>query len=126
MESPVALVFLGLIAAATIVQATLLLSLVNKGRELAGRIEAIERDLRPRLQRVGDVVDNVGQLAEGVLRRLPEVESTLDDAMRKVRRTTGMVETLVVKPLLPLATAVALWRGFRTGASFYRASSSRS
>lgn len=126
MESPVALILLGLIAAATVVQAGLLLSLVIKGRELATRMERVEADLRPRLQRAGEVVDNVGQLTEGVLRRLPDVESTLDDALRKVRRTTGMVETLIVKPLTPLATGLALWKGLRAGAAFYRASSVRS
>src|SRR5262245_41793272 len=126
MDSPVALVFLGLIAAATVVQTGLLLGVAIKGMALARRLEHVEDELRPKLQRASDVVDNLGHITDGLLSRLPDVESTIDDTLRKVRRTTGMVETLVVKPLSPLATAVALWKGLRAGTSFYRTGSVRS
>jgi hypothetical protein len=126
MDSPAALILLGLIAAAAFAQAALLLSLVLKGQALAVRIEALEQELRPRLQQMGEVVDDVGEITRTALRHLPEVEHTLDDTMRRVRRTTGMVESLVAVPLKPLAAAAAIWKGIRTGASFYRASSARS
>lgn len=120
MESPLALVLLGLIASATIVQTVLLVTLAVKGQRLAARLAALEKDLLPRLDRLGVAIDNVTQVTDGVLRHLPEVESTLEDTLQKVRRTTGIVEALVLKPLAPLAAALALWRGLKRGTTVYR------
>ena len=117
MESPLALVLLGLIASATIVQTVLLVTLAVKGQRLAARLAALEKDLLPRLDRLGVAIDNVTQVTDGVLRHLPEVESTLEDTLQKVRRTTGIVEALVLKPL---AAALALWRGLKRGTTVYR------
>jgi hypothetical protein len=119
-------VLLGLIAAATILQAALLLSFAQKSREVAARLERLEEELMPRVRKIDGVLEDLGQLTEAVLRRYPEVESTLDEAMRRVRRTTGIVETLVVKPLLPLVSVMALWKGLKRGAAVFRAHPVRS
>jgi len=120
MESPIALVLLGLIAAATILQSLLLVGLAVKSQHLAARLGALEKDLMPRLDRLGVAIENVTQVTDGVLRHLPEVESAVEDTLQKVRRTTGIVETLVLKPLAPLASALALWRGLKRGTIVYR------
>jgi hypothetical protein len=121
MDSPLAIVFLGLIAAATVLQAALFLAFVLKGRELAARMERLERELMPRMEKIDDVLKDVGQLTEAVLRRVPDVENTLGEAMRRVRRTTSLVETLIVTPLTPLVSALALWKGLKRGVAVFRA-----
>lgn len=126
MDSPLAIVFLALIAGATLVQAVLFLALFLKGRELAARMERLERELMPRVEKIDDVLKDVGHLTEAVLRRFPEMENTLDEAMRRVRRTTGLVENLIVTPLTPVISALALWKGLKRGVAVFRADPARS
>jgi len=121
MDSAWALVLLGLIAAASVVQATFLIALAMESRRFAARLDGVERDVRPHLERMGDVIENVAQLTAGAARRLPQIESTVEDTLHKLRRTTDLVETLALKPLQPVAKALALWRGLRRGAEVYRA-----
>jgi ABC-type transporter Mla subunit MlaD len=122
MDSPVAIVLLSLIATATVAQAILVAVLLARGRETVARLEAIERDLRPHLARMGDVIENVAELAEGAARRLPEIESVVHDTVGKVRWAGDVASTLAWAPLLPLARGLALWRAVKRGAALYRRS----
>jgi hypothetical protein len=122
MDSPLTVLLLTLIAAATIAQAILAAVLLARGKEVVVRLAAVERELRPHLARVGDVIENVADLTEAAARRLPEIESAVSDTVGKVRWAGDLVETLALAPLRPLTRGLALWRALRRGREMYRLS----
>jgi hypothetical protein len=125
MDSPLTVVLLTLIATATIAQAILVGVLLARGRETVVRLEAIERELRPHLTRVGEVIENVADLTEGAARNLPEIESAVRDTVGKVRWAGDLFGTLALAPLQPLNRGLALWRALKRGADIYRRSRPR-
>jgi C4-dicarboxylate-specific signal transduction histidine kinase len=121
MDSPLTLVLLTLIAAATVAQAVLLAVLSTRAKEVVVRLEAVEREVRPHLARAGDVIESVADLTEAAARSLPEIESAVRQTAGKVRWAGDLVETLAFAPLRPLARGLALWRAWKRGAETYRA-----
>jgi ABC-type transporter Mla subunit MlaD len=121
VESPYSLVLLSLIALATVTQAAVLLALLAEGRRLTLRVDQAVRRLEPHLRRAADLVEDAAQVAEGAARRLPQIETAVDDALRTLRHTTDLVEQVALRPLRPLARGLALWRGLRRGIGVYRA-----
>jgi hypothetical protein len=81
VDSPLTVVLLSLIASATVAQAVLVAVLLVRAKELAVRLTAVERELRPRLARFGEVIVNVADLTDGAARRLPEIESAVRDTV---------------------------------------------
>lgn len=120
MDSPLTVVLLALIASATVAQAVLVAVLLVRAKEVAARLTAVERELRPRLARFGDAIENVAELTDAAARRLPEIESAVRDTVGKVRRANDLVETLALAPLRPLTRGLALWRAVKRGADVYR------
>lgn len=117
------IVVLSVVAIATTVQAVVLVSALLAVRRLAVRFDEAERELRalrPRLERLGRVIDNVADWTEGAAEHLPrvvaDVESTLDQ-IRGIARIGAMV---LVKPLRPLGAVLGLWKGLKTGVATYR------
>jgi hypothetical protein len=121
VESSYGLALLSLIALATVTQAAVLLVLVAQGRRLALRVDRAMRDLEPHLARAADLVEDAAQVAEGAARRMPQIETAVDDALRTLRHTTEVVQHVALRPLKPLAKGLALWRGVRRGIGAYRA-----
>ena len=122
MDSPLTVALLTLIAAATVAQVVFVAVLLARAKEVAVRLTAVERELRPQLARFGQVVENVADLTEGAARRLPEIESAVRDTVGKVRWASGILETLALSPLKPLTGGLALWRAVKRGADVYRQS----
>jgi hypothetical protein len=120
VDSPLTVLLLTLIAAATVAQAILMAVLLARGKQVAVRLEAVERELRPHLARVGEVIDNVADLTDGAARNLPEIESAVRDTVGKVRWAGDLVGTLALVPLGPLNRGLALWRAIKRGADIYR------
>jgi hypothetical protein len=120
MDSTTTVVLLTLIAAATVAQAVLVAVLLARAKEVAVRLTAVERELRPQIARFGEVIENVADLTEGAARRLPEIESAVRDTVGKVRFASDLVETLALAPLKPLTRGLALWRAVKRGADTYR------
>ena len=120
MDSPLTMVLLALIASATVAQAVLVAVLLARAKEVALRLSTVERELRPRLARAGEVFENVAELTDVAARRLPEIESAVRDTVGKVRRAGDVVETLALAPLKPLTRGLALWRAVKRGADVYR------
>lgn len=121
MESSYGLALLSLIALATVTEAAVLVALLAKGRRLALRVDRVVRDLEPHLARAADLVEDAALVAEGAARRMPQIETAVDDALRTLRHTTEVVEQVALRPLKPLAKGLALWRGLRRGIGVYRA-----
>jgi len=96
------IIFLGVVAIATTIQAVALVGVLLAVRRLEGRLGEAERELRalsPRLERLGRVIDNVADWTDVVAR---------------------FGAMMLVRPLRPLGAALALWKGLKGGVNAYR------
>jgi hypothetical protein len=121
---PWGIVFLGVIALASVVQAGFLIGLVLFGRRLARRIDELQahldRDVAPALEnftRVSRAAAEVADLATLQARRL---DLLLADTIDKIEETTGVIQEFVVRPLKPIGGIVAFLRGLQRGMEVYR------
>ena len=103
-------VLLGVIAAASLAQAAVMLGVIVGVRRLAvemgARLDGLEQELRPQLQRLGQAAEGLSRLTESVQTRVPGIESVLEDAGASVRRTGEAVERVVQRPVGLLAAAL--------------------
>lgn len=116
------IVVLGIVAIATTVQAVVLVSALLAVRRLGRRFDEAERELRalrPRLERLGRVIDNVADWTEGAAEHIPRVVADVESALDKVRGIARF-GARVVKPLRPLGAVFGLWKGLKTGVTTYR------
>ena len=117
------IILLGVVAVATTVQALALVGVLVAVRRLEGRLREAERelgDLRPRLERLGRVIDNVADWTEAGALLIPRVAADFEGPLRRLRAIARLGAMLLVKPLRPLGTALAVWEGVKVGANAYR------
>ena len=116
-------IVLGVVAIATTVQAAALVSVLLAVRRLEGRFGEAERELRalrPRLERLGRVIDNVADWTDGVAEHIPRVAADIESTLDQLRGIARLGAMMLVKPLRPLGVALALWKGLKRGATVYR------
>lgn len=114
---------LGVIVFGMFVQIVALVAAVRVLRRLEGRLESAERelgDLRPRLERLGRVIDHLAEWTDEAAARLPRLTAVLDSSLDGARGLARLGGALVLKRLGPLGTAWAVWQGLKTGAGVYR------
>jgi hypothetical protein len=116
-------VFLGVIALASVVQAGFLIGLVVYGRRLAHRVDALQvkldREIAPALanfDRVGRAAAEIADLATLQARRL---DLLLADTIEKIEEATTAVQQLVVRPLKPIGAIIAFLKGLQRGVDVY-------
>jgi len=116
---PWGIVFLGVIALASLVQAGFLIGLVVAGLRLARRMDAIQtrldREVTPALEnftRVSRAAAEISDLATLQARRL---DLLLADTIDKIEETTGVIQQFVVRPLKPVGSILAMIRGVQKG-----------
>jgi len=117
------IVILAVVAIATTVQAAALVSVLLAVRRLEGRLGEAERELRelrPRLERLGRVIDNLADWTDGVAEHVPRVAAGIESALDQLRGIARLGAMMLVKPLRPLGVALALWKGLKRGATVYR------
>ena len=117
------IVVLGVVAIATTAQAAALVSVLLAVRRLEGRFGEAERELRalrPRLERLGRVIDNVADWTDGVAEHIPRVAADIESTLDQLRGIARLGAMMLVKPLRPLGVALALWKGLKSGATVYR------
>lgn len=117
------IIVLGVVAIATTVQAVALVSALLAVRRLEERFGEAERELRalrPRLERLGRVIDNVADWTDGAAEHIPRVAADIDGALDQLRGIARLGAMLLVKPLRPLGVALAIWKGLKSGANAYR------
>ena len=118
------IVFLGVIALASLVQAGFLVALVVSGRRLSQRIDQlqqrIDKELGPALASFVRVSRNLEEVTDLAVLQARRVDDLLADTLEKVQDTTTRVQRLVLRPLGPLADLVAFLRGVRKGVQVYR------
>ncbi len=115
--------FLGVIALASVVQGVFLIGLIVLGRRLSQRIDAvqarIDRDITPALENLGRVGRAAAEIADLATVQARRVDLLLADTIDKIEETTTMVQQLVVRPLRPLGSLIALLQGVRRGLDVY-------
>jgi hypothetical protein len=123
MES-LGLVFLGLIALASLVQGLFLIGLGLGGLKLMRRIQdlqdRVERELQPVLASVSRITRNVSEVTEVTTAQVQRMEALVDHTMSRVDETREQVREAMSMPLGGLAEVSALLKGFRRGLEVYQ------
>jgi hypothetical protein len=114
------LVCLSLIALASVVQTALLVNLASESRQFFERMRLLDAELRqrllPQLAKMDRLTDNMRELSDGALR----IEAQISGTLETIRDSLGLVERLVMRPLVPVAAGLALFRGLRRGFGAFR------
>jgi hypothetical protein len=118
------IVFLGIIALASVVQAAFLIGLALEGRKLSRRVaelqERVERDLRPSLENLSRVTRNLAEVTDLAVLQVRRVDGLLADTIDKIEDTTTLIKQVVLKPLGPLVDIAAFLKGLRRGLEVYQ------
>jgi hypothetical protein len=116
-------VFLGIIALSSAVQGIFLVALLLFGRKLAQRIDAlqsrIDRDITPALENFTRVSRAAAEIADIGALQARRIDLLLADTVEKVEHATTMVHHLVTRPMRPLSSALALFKGVQRGAQVF-------
>ena len=116
-------VFLGVIALSSLVQAGFVIGLTVGGRRLARRLDAlnerIDREIRPALDDLGRITRNMAEVTDRVTLRVRRLDDLLADTIDKIEDATETVRRLIVRPLGPLAGIAAFVKGLRRGLQVY-------
>ena len=116
-------VFLGVIALSSIVQAGFLIGLMIGGRRVARRVDAlsdrIDREIHPALDNLGRITRNVAEVTDLVTLQARRIDDVLADTIEKIEDTTDTIRRVIVRPLGPLVDIAAFFKGIRRGLSVY-------
>ena len=116
-------VFLGVIALSSIVQAGFLIALMVGGRRFARRLDAlsdrIDREIHPALDNLGRITRNMAEVTDLVTLQARRIDDVLADTIEKIESTTDTIRRVIVKPLGPLVGIAAFFKGIRRGLSVY-------
>ena len=117
------IIFVGVVAIATTVQAVALVGVLLAVRRLEGRLGEAERELRalrPRVERLGRVIDNIADWTDAAAEHVPRVAADIETTLDHLRGIARFGALMLVKPLRPLGAAIALWKGLKRGVNAYR------
>jgi hypothetical protein len=116
-------VFLGVIALSSVVQAVFLIGLALGGWRLAQRLDAlndrIDREIRPALDNLGRITRNLAEVTDLVTIQARRIDDVLADTIEKIEHTTDTIRRVIVKPLGPLMDIAAFFKGVRRGLAVY-------
>jgi hypothetical protein len=119
-----AVVFLGVIALSSLVQAIFLIGLAVGGRRLARRLDemqrAIDREIRPSLDNLSRITRNLAEIADLATLQARRVDDVLADTVDKIEEATDMIRRVILRPLGPLVDVAAFLKGLRRGVQVYR------
>jgi hypothetical protein len=123
MESWV-VVFLGIIALCSAVQTAMLIAVALGGLRLARRLDDIQKrideEIRPGLRNLALVSANVAEISSLARAQAMKASEVVSQALDRFEETVITTQKLVLKPLAPLADAVAFIRGIRRGVEVFR------
>src|SRR5512144_1910065 len=109
-------VFLGVIAAGSLVQGAFLIALIVFGRRLSQRIDG---DITPALENFGKVSRAAAEIADLAALQARRVDLLLADTVEKIEETTTLVQQLVVRPLKPIVSLLAFLKGVQRGVDVF-------
>jgi len=117
-------VFLGIIAVASVVQSAFLIGLALEGKKLSRRVadiqDRIEREIKPSLDNVSRVTRNLAEVSDLAVLQARRVDGLLADTIEKVEETTTLIRKVVLKPIGPLVDLAAFLKGLRRGLEVYQ------
>ena len=112
-------VFLGVIALASLLQGVFLVALMLFGRRLSQRLDAvqerIDRDVTPALENFARVSRAAAEIADLAALQARRVDLLLADTVEKIEQTTSLVQEQVIRPLKPIASLLAFLKGLQRG-----------
>jgi len=115
--------FLGVIALASVVQAGFLIGLVVYGRRLARRVDALQlrldREISPALENFNRVSRAAAEIADLATLQARRFDLVLADTIEKFEETTTTIQQFVVRPLKPIGGIVAFLKGLQRGMEVY-------
>ena len=119
-----AVVFLGVIALSSLVQAAFLIGVAVSGRKLARRIDEmqtrIDREIRPSLDNLSRISRNVAEITDLATLQARRVDDLLADTVDKIEEATSVIRRVILRPLGPLVDLAAFLKGLRRGVQVYR------
>jgi hypothetical protein len=116
--------FLGIMAVSSVVQAVFLIGLGIQGRRLSARLDGLqdrlEREIRPALEQVRRVAQNLGEISDTAVLQARRLDGLLSDTIEKIEDATTTVHRMLLRPLGPLVDIMAFLKGIRRGLDVYR------
>jgi hypothetical protein len=120
----VGVVFLGVIALSSLVQALFLIGLAREGRNVARRLDEIERkfetELTPSLRNLARLSQNLADVSDMANAQSRRVDAFMADTIDKLEDATGMLRQVMMRPMSTLMDISALLKGIRKGVEIYR------
>ena len=117
-------IFLGVIAVSSAIQAIFLVKLGLEGKKLGRRLEEIERrfetELQPSLRNLARLSQNVAEISDMVALQSRRVDHFMADTLDKLEDATGVLRQVAMKPMSALLDITALLKGIRKGVEIYR------
>ncbi len=117
-------VFLGVIALSSMVQAFFLLGVAREGKRLVRRLDElqaqIDREIRPSLDQLARIARNLGEISDLAVLQARRIDDLVEDTVGKIEETTSVIRRLILKPLGPLSDIVAFLKGLKRGLEVYR------
>jgi len=118
------MVFLGLIALASLVQAAFLVLLATGARRLAQRVDELqgrlEKEVRPSLDNLTQVSSNLAELSDIVAVQARRLDGVVATTVEKVDETTAKVQEIVLRPLGGVDTVMPFVKGIQRAFEVYR------
>jgi hypothetical protein len=113
-------IFLGIVALSSLVEAAFLLAIAIKARELQQRVlemeERFERETRPSLQHLARISQNIAGISDLVAVRARRFDAVLAATTDELEGATISVRKIVLRPLVEIAAVV---KSFRKGLEVY-------
>lgn len=119
-----ALVFLGVIAFASLVQGLFLAGLAWGGLRVMKRVSALQRsfkeEVRPALDNVTRVTRNLAESSQRVGAQAGRLREVLEDATMRLESARAQVREAVASPGTSVRDVFAILKGLRRGLEVYR------
>jgi hypothetical protein len=124
-----AVVFLGVIALAAVVQCAFVViaaqSLRSSGERVTELCQKFDTELRPTLQDLRQSAASLRAIADSGREQAARVEALLSTTLANIETTVESVRSLVQKPIATLNDLSAFWGGLRRGFETYREAAPR-
>jgi hypothetical protein len=119
-----AVVFLGVIAASSVVQAAFLIGVARTGKRLSGRLDElqsrVDREIRPLLENLARVTRNLSEVSDTAALQARRVDSLLGNVIETLDGGLSLLRGSVFRRVGRLADFAALLHGVRRGVEVYR------
>ena len=119
-----AVFFLGVLAAAAVVQCAFVVvaarSLQSSGRRVNELCQRFDAEIKPTLEDLRKGASNLRAISDAGREQAARVEALLSTTLETVETTIESVRTLVLKPIASLTDLSAFWGGVRRGLDTYR------